>query len=122
MFQQKVSENYEIFALANLSSKTTGIAGAILWVSSGEFESKKSVHGARVKVVEGTSMTAEGLADAAVVTISDVPELKQGKLKKKTMGLVTAFIASNKAVLLSYWKGKIDTAELIAQIRPAGKA
>lgn len=118
MFHKKVSEKYEIFAMANLSSKTTGVTGAMLWVSSGEFEGKKSVHGARIKVVEGTSMTAAGLADAAVVTIADVPELKHGKLKKKTVELVTAFIQLNKAVLLSYWKGKIDTAELTARLKP----
>jgi len=48
----------------------------------------------------------------------DVPELKHGKLKKKTMELVTAFIHLNKAVLLSYWKGKIDTAELTSRLKP----
>ena len=51
-------------------------------------------------------MTASGLTDAAVVT------------KKKTMVLVTAFINLNKAALLSYWKGKIDTAELTSQLKP----
>lgn len=118
MFHTKVNKKYEIFAMANLSSKTTGVIGAIIWVSAGEFEGKKSVHGARIKVVEGTTMAASGLTDAAVVTIADVPELKHGKLKKKTMVLVTAFINLNKAVLLSYWKGKIDTAELTSQLKP----
>jgi len=117
MLREKINEKYEVFAMANLSSKTTGIAGAILWVSAGEFEGKKSVHGARIKVVEGTSLTSAGLADAAVITISDYPEIKHGKLKKKTMTLVSSFITLNKAVLLAYWKGKIDTSELVAQIK-----
>jgi len=118
MFQTKVNEKYEVFAMANLSSKTTGVVGAVLWVSAGEFEGKKSVHGARIKVVEGANMTAQGLTDAAVVTIANVPELKHGKLKKKTMALVTEFITLNKAVLLLYWKGKIDTSELTSQLKP----
>ena len=118
MLKTKINEKYEIFAMANLSSKTTGVVGAIIWVSAGEFEGKKSVHGARIKVVEGTNMTAKGLTDAAVVTIADVPELKHGKLKKKTFKLVAAFITLNKAALLSYWKGKIDTSELTAQLKP----
>jgi len=121
MFQTKVSEKYEIFAMANLASKTTGVIGAVIWVSAGEFEGKKSVHSARVKVVEGNSMTTKGLADAAVVTIAATPELKHGRLKKKTMSLVTAFIILNKAVLLAYWKGKIDTSELMLKLKSIEK-
>lgn len=121
MFTEEVNKKYEVFAMANLSSRTTGVVGAIIWVSAGEFEGKKSVHGARIKVVEGNSMTAYGLADAAVVTISDTPELKHGKLKKKTLALVTEFINLNKKVLLSYWKGKIDTSELTSQLKPIGE-
>lgn len=117
MLREKINEKYEVFAMANLSPKTTGIAGVIVWVSAGEFEGKKSVHGARIKVVEGTSLTFAGLADATVVTISDSPEVMHGKLKKKIMTLVSAFITLNKVALLAYWKGKIDTSELVSQIK-----
>lgn len=117
MFRKKVNEKYEVFAMANLSAKTTGVSGTVIWVSAGEFEGKKSVHGARIKVVEGTAMTSAGLDKAAVITISDTPEIKYGKLKKKTLTLVSAFIVANKQALLAYWKGKIDTSELVSRLK-----
>ena len=61
-----------------------------------------------------------GMARGFVVLDENLYELKDSleKQNKKTMVLVTAFINLNKAALLSYWKGKIDTAELTSQLKP----
>lgn len=118
MFQAQVGKKYEIFAMANLSTKTTGISGAVIWVSAGEFEGKKSTHGARIKVVEGNSMSASGLVDAVVITLTEDPKVLHGKLKKKTLAQVIDFIKVNRTVLLGYWKGKLDTLEMAAKIKP----
>lgn len=116
-FQKYVEKKYEVFAMANLSPSTTGIEGAVLWVSVGECEGKKSVHNSRIKVVEGTSMSASKLNDAAIVSIEDEPKLLHGKLKQKIQQNVYSFIKLNKDILLDYWNGKIDTYVFVTQIK-----
>jgi hypothetical protein len=108
-FTQKIIDRYDVYAMANLSSSTTGVDGAVIWVSVGEFEGKKSEHNARIKVVQGTSISAAKLKTAVIVTITDEPEVLHGTLRPKIKKDVIAFITINKKTLLAYWNGKIDT-------------
>jgi len=113
--KQKTEEKYAIFSMANLSSAATGVRGAIIWVSVGVFEGKKSEHGPRIKVVEGSTMTANG--QSAVITIANTPEFLHGKLKKKIASDAIQFVILNRKVLLDYWNGKIDTSVFIQRLK-----
>jgi hypothetical protein len=117
MLKNLVENKYEVFSMANLSSATTGVKGAIIWVSVGEFSGKKSEHEARIKVVEGSSMSSN-LENAAVITIEESPKVLHGKIKKKVAKDSISFVTLNKKPLLDYWNGKIDTAVFISRLKP----
>jgi len=117
--KKQIENRYSVFSMANLATKTTGVQNAIIWVSVGETDGKKSTHGPRIKVVEGTNMTSAGLTMATVITISGNPEVKRaGKIKNNIVKDAILFVKQNKDTLLDYWNGQIDTAELIQRIRP----
>jgi hypothetical protein len=99
-------------AMSNLPPVDTGVAGAVIGVSSGEFVGAKSPHGPRIKVVLGTKITAEGLADAATVTITEPPRVigtLPGKVKKQPI----SFVSLNRAVLLRYWRNEVSTRQML---------
>jgi len=95
--------------------QTTGVEGAVLWVSVGEFSGTESLLypiGPRIKVVVGTKITAEGLQDAVSVRISDPPEVLghlPGRLRKQ----VVEFINLNRDTLLGHWRGELDAKEML---------
>lgn len=72
---KKVVARFLLEAMSNLPPVDTGVSGAVIWVSSGEFVGAKSPHGPRIKVVPGAKITKEGLVDAASVTITDPPRV-----------------------------------------------
>ncbi len=106
-------------AMSNLRSRTTGVDGAIIWVSAGEFAGAELQHGPRIKVVLGEKITGEGLADAVSVTLG-VPPKVLGELPGKVAKRVVAFINKNRDVLLRHWNGEIDTKEMLDLLESVG--
>lgn len=120
-FMKTVKETHkvEIFAMSNLHSEDTGVSGAVIFVSSGEFEGKKSQHGPRVKVMVGNKVSSEALRKAVTVSISDPPRIiGDGKLSPALRKKVFTFITENKDTLLGYWQFNLTTREMLDAIEP----
>jgi hypothetical protein len=100
------------FLMSNLSSKTTGIDGAVIWVAAGEFGGAGSKHGPRIEVVLGDTLACEGLRDAVAVTLTEPPEVL-GDLPGKVREQVVKFVDKNRDVLLRHWNGELSTVEML---------
>jgi hypothetical protein len=114
--EERVVARFLKEAMANIRTRRTGIEGAVIWVSPGEFGGKDSQHGPRIKVMLGNKVTTEGLDDAVSVRISDPPEVL-GKLPGNVKKQVIKFVDLNRDVLLGHWKGETDTEEMLALIK-----
>ena len=102
----------QLFALSNLRPTETGIAGAVIWVSAGEFCAVDRRHGPRIMVVLGASIAAERLKDAVAVLLADPPELL-GRLPGKVRQQLVTFIVVNRDVLLLHRRGEIATRKML---------
>lgn len=111
-----VLARFSLMAMSNLRSNRTGVEGAVVWCSSGEFEGKSLPHGPRLKVVLGSKVTHEGLVSACSVTLELHPRVIGGKLPAKTKRQTKEFIVRNLDTLLGYWTGELDTADMIEQL------
>lgn len=112
---QQVTARFQLEAMANLRPNKTGVEGAIVWVSSGEFSGADSQHGPRVKIVPGTKITREGLNEAASIRLTNPPQVI-GSLPGKIKQQAVKFVQNNLKVLLLYWNLEIDTQELLDQL------
>ena len=113
-----LDEMTQIISMSNLRSSETGIAGAVVWVSAGEFEGKKGKHGPRIKVSVGKKISME---NSVSVTLDSPPKVL-GKLSAKIEKQIVKFIDQNRKVLLEYWQMKISTKELLDKIQSVGHA
>jgi hypothetical protein len=93
------------------------VNGAVLWVAAGEFCEADAHRGPRLLVVLGEELSAANLDTAAVVTLEAVPEV-HGELPLEVRRAVCFFIVRNREILLSYWRGEIDTIELCSELAP----
>lgn len=100
-----------LFEMANLYPRTTGLPMTV-WVSP----PGNARHDARVKVSRGAGDRMV-LEDAAVVGIRPVPPVIEGELGAAEFAAVARWIELNREVLLDYWNGTADTAELIGRLR-----
>jgi hypothetical protein len=113
---RRIVARFLLEAMSNLPPQDTGVEGAIIWVSVGEFSGADLQHGPRVKVVPGNKITTENLQDAASVTITDPPRVLgtiSGKIRRK----VVAFVNQNRDTLLRYWNGELSTREMVGLIQ-----
>lgn len=113
---QQVIAKFKLEAMSNLRPQDTGVKGAIIWVSAGEFWGTDSQHGPRIKVMQGNKLTSDGLKDSVSVRLTDPPEvlgILPGQLKKQ----VVRFININRDVLLRYWNFEIGTPEMVRLLR-----
>lgn len=117
-FSDKIKQKHfiEVFAMSNLRTQSTGVDGAVIWVSSGEFQGKESQHGPRVKVMLGSKVTPGGLDKAATITLTDPPRVL-GDLPSESKKQALSFVTTNLQTLLKYWKNEIDTAEMVEAIQ-----
>ena len=106
---------FQIEAMSNLRSKTTGVVGVVIWISAGEFSGSDLQHGPRIKVVLGDKINKEGLKNAVSVTIAASPKVI-GVLPARIKKEVLAFINNNRDTLLAHWNGELDASEAIAQL------
>ncbi len=110
------TEALDLFLMANLRPKTTGLPMTI-WVS----ERGNARHGPRLKVSlqHGPKMDPYHTAS---VTLGDDPREIDGTLTPEDLRLVKSFIQLNRAALEAYWKGGIDTGELLERLKALGRA
>ena len=109
---EKIVARFMLEVMSNLRTRTTGVEDATVWVSAGEFAGAQTQYGPRIKVILGTKITTEGLAEAASVTITVPPKVigtLPGKLKKQSI----AFVNLNREILLQYWGNEVSTREML---------
>ncbi len=95
------------FEMANLYPRRTGLSVTV-WVSP----RGNARHAARIKVCRkpGESMDPSDLASVRIEP--DPPVLIDGPLAPEILAEVAGWITLNRAALLDYWKGAIDTMDL----------
>jgi hypothetical protein len=100
------AESDELFEVANLFPRTTGLAMTI-WVSP----RGNARHDVRVKVntTHGDQMN---IANTAVVGVRPNPHIIAGHLSPDDQRAVFEWISLNAAAIVEYWDGRIDTIEL----------
>jgi len=105
-------ENDELFEMANLYPRTTGLPMTV-WVGP----RGNARHDVRIKVnmTHGDRMNIE---NTAVVGIRPLPHVIAGQLSSDDERLVAAWVTVNAAAIVSYWDGNIDTVELVQQLKP----
>lgn len=104
-------EELDLFLMANLRPKTTGLPMTI-WVS----ERGHARHGPRINKVGLEHGDKLDPYRTASVTVSDTPKAVEGELSPQDLRAVQDYIRLNQATLLAYWEGEIDTAELVARL------
>lgn len=109
---KSVAPRFLLEAMSNLTVKDTGVEGAVIWVSAGEFYGADPQRGPRLKVMLGEKLSPDGLRDAASVTLTKPPRVL-GRLPSKVRGQVVSFVNMNRDVLLRAWNGEIDTSEML---------
>jgi hypothetical protein len=108
----------EGFLLDNLGSETTGVEGATLWLTSGEFYPDEAQLGPRLMVSVGDRLRPDGLLTATAVQVTRPPKVL-GKLPSTMRRKVVQFASRNHSLLHAYWRGELSTPELLERLRPA---
>jgi hypothetical protein len=100
-----------LYEMANLYPRTTGLPMTV-WVSA----RGGARHDVRVKVSRqgGDRMVIE---DAASVAVRPEPTLVEGALDPASLAVVSAWIRLNREVLVDYWDGTADTADLVQRLQ-----
>jgi hypothetical protein len=109
--------HFDLFAMSNLRSKSTGVPGTVIWVSAGEPSGDGCLLGPRLWVVLGDSLSPEPLKDAVVVRLTSPPQVL-GTLPSGISDQVVSFIDRNGVVLLAYWHAEISTREMLDLLEP----
>jgi len=100
------AESDELFEMANLFPRTTGLAMTV-WVSP----RGNARHDVRVKV-DLTHGEHINIANTAVVGVRPTPDVIAGHLSPDDRQAVFEWVSLNTAALVAYWEGGIDTIEL----------
>ena len=102
----------ELFEMANLYPRTTGLPMTV-WVSP----RGHARHDVRIKVntTHGNQMI---LDNTVVVGVRPAPHIVIGRLSSADQQAVFTWITLNAPIIIAYWDGTIDTAELIQSLKP----
>ena len=103
-------EEDETFLMASLFPRTTGLPMTI-WVN----ERGGARHDVRLKVNTVHGPCALRAGEQAVVAVRPEPHLVHGALSKTDLEAVIAWIGQNREIILDYWNGEADTADLLAR-------
>jgi hypothetical protein len=106
MPQVREPETDELFEMANLFPRTTGLPMTV-WVSP----RGNARHDVRVKVnmTHGDQMN---IANTAVVGVRPTPHVIAGHVSPDDERVVFEWVSLNATALVAYWDGRIDTIEL----------
>ena len=112
MPQVREPESDELFEMANLFPRTTGLPMTV-WVSP----RGNARHDVRVKVnmTHGNQMT---ISNTAVVGVRPTPHVITGQLASSDERAVLEWAALNADALVGYWEGRIDTIQLGQALKP----
>lgn len=103
--------NEESFFLANLHPKRTGLP-FVIWISE---QSGREGHDVRVKVSLGPRMKA---TDPLIsVALRPDTHIVEGNMTADQFKLLKSWIEKNRAILIAYWDGRLDTGDFIEQIK-----
>jgi hypothetical protein len=105
------SESDELFEMANLFPRTTGLPMTV-WVSP----RGNSRHDVRVKV-NVTHDDQMNISNMAVVGVRPIPRVIAGHLSPDDQRAVFEWVSLNTAALVAYWDGQIDTVQLGKALR-----
>jgi hypothetical protein len=105
------SESDELFEMANLFPRTTGLPMTV-WVSP----RGNSRHDVRVKV-NVTHDDQMNISNMAVVGVRPIPRVIAGHLSPDDQRAVFEWVSLNTAALVAYWDGRIDTVQLGQALR-----
>jgi len=110
--QAGVTETDELFEMANLYPRTTGLPMTV-WVSP----RGNARHDVRVKanMTHGNQMTID---NTAVVAVRPTPHVVAGRLSPDDERLVCDWIRLNVTAIIAYWDGDIDTVQLAQVLKP----
>jgi hypothetical protein len=110
--EASAAETDELFEMANLYPRTTGLPMTV-WVGP----RGNARHDVRIKVnlTHGNQMNID---NTAVVGVRPAPHLVAGRFSSDDERLVFEWIRINEATIIAYWDGNIDTAELIQNLKP----
>jgi hypothetical protein len=108
--QRRNQEQDDLYEMANLFPRTTGLPMAV-WVSP----RGRARHDVRIKV----SLTAGrmDIGHTAVVGVRPHPKLIEGKLAPADLELVSRWISLNEQALIEFWNETIDSVELAGQLK-----
>ena len=106
MHQVGEPETDELFEMANLFPRTTGLPMTV-WVSP----RGNARHDVRVKInmTHGDQMN---IANTAVVGVRPTPHVIAGHVSPDDERVVFEWVSLNTTALVAYWDGRIDTIEL----------
>ena len=106
MQQVREPEVDELFEMANLFPRTTGLPMTV-WVSP----RGNARHDVRVKVnmTHGNQMTVSNIA---VIEVRPTSHVITGQLSSSDEQAVFEWVALNTNALVEYWEGRIDTIQL----------
>ena len=107
--EHKQDDSEALFEMANLFSKHTGLP-FVVWISY----RGGAQHDVRVKVSPGPKTLSSEMASVAIRPKVHVVE---GKVNASDLALLTKWIELNRAVLVQYWEGDIDTKDAIDAIQ-----
>jgi hypothetical protein len=105
------AEGFDLWLMSNLRPKDTGVEGAVIWFSAGEFADDERQRGPRLEVVLGDTLAAEGLKRAVSVRLTTPPEVL-GELPDGVARHVVDFVEKNRDALLRHWDGEIFTGDV----------
>ena len=106
----------EMFMLSNLGATTTGIPGAVIWFSAGEFVDPEPHVGPRLIVMLGDMIKTEGLIDVPIVRLTSPPDVL-GELPASMTESLVRFVNLNREILLAHWEGELGTKETIRLLK-----
>lgn len=106
MSQVSQSDADELFEVANLFPRTTGLPMTV-WVSP----RGNARHDVRVKV-NATHGDQMNIANTTIVGVRPKPHVIAGRLSADDQRAVFEWISLNTAAIVEHWDGRLDTIEL----------
>ena len=105
------------FLLSNHTSTETGIDGAVLWISSGEFVLGTNLDPRIIVVVGPLNTPLEHIRNSPTISISKPPKVMQPGLPAAIEKQAINFVSINYRLLLAYWNQEIDTPTLCKELK-----
>jgi hypothetical protein len=105
-------EVINLWEMANISSKSTGIDGIIVWVNGG---GSKLQHGPRIKVCRGLKWNP---AETSTIPLTGKPRvIGNADVTQDEFAQIVQWINLNKAAIISYSNDEITTDELFTLLK-----